>query len=73
MRLAHGRVAQTILLALMILTINLDILRSWTQTSTPAAKNESTEENLRNDGQRPPIPSASGIPPPAGIRTTQAT
>ncbi|WP_282702714.1 hypothetical protein [Streptomyces sp. CC219B] len=51
-RLAHGRVAQTILLAPMILTINLDILRSWTQTDTPAANEEFTEENTRRDGQR---------------------
>ncbi|MGH1556537.1 hypothetical protein ACRAWF_46755 [Streptomyces sp. L7] len=72
-RLAHGRVAQTILLALMILTINLDILHSWTQTSTPAADNKSTEDNTASDGQRPPISSASGIPPPAGAHTNQAT
>lgn len=72
-RLAHGRVAQTILLALMILTINLDILRSWTQTSTPIAGNEFTEENTGSNGQRPPVLSTSGIPPPADTRTTQAT
>ncbi|MFD7714334.1 hypothetical protein [Streptomyces sp. NPDC059814] len=32
-RLAHGRVAQTILLALMICSINLHILFSWDQTT----------------------------------------
>lgn len=69
-QLAHGRVAQTLLLALMILTINVDILRSWTQTSTPVADNEFTEENTGRDGQRPPVSSTSGIPPPAGTRTT---
>lgn len=57
----------------MILTINLDILHSWTQTSTPGADNEFTEENTGSDGQRPPVSSTSGIPPPAGTRTTQAT
>ena len=57
----------------MILTINLDILHSWTQTSTPVADKEFAEEKTWSDGQRPPIPPASGIPPPAGTRTTQAT
>lgn len=56
----------------MILTINLDILHSWTQTSTPAADNEPAEDNTASDGQRPPVSSASGIPPPASTRTTQA-
>ena len=75
-RLAHGRVAQTILLALMIFTINLSILHSWTQTSALVADAEFVEENDVIDvidGQRPPVTSASGIPPPAGTRTTQAT
>ncbi|MFJ2607599.1 hypothetical protein ACIO13_21890 [Streptomyces sp. NPDC087425] len=71
-RLAHGRVAQTILLALMILTINLGILHSWTQTSTPP-DDEFTEENTGSDGQRPPVSSASGIPPPANPRTNETT
>jgi hypothetical protein len=44
-RLAHGRIAQTILLALMIFTINLGILHSWTQTSTPAADAQPSKEN----------------------------
>jgi hypothetical protein len=72
-RLAHGRVAQTILLALMILTINLGILHSWTQTSTPAADAELSEENTGGNEQRPPVTSASGIPPPADARTTEMT
>ncbi|MEU9145910.1 hypothetical protein [Streptomyces sp. NPDC048349] len=32
-RLAHGRVAQAILLALMICSVNLAILHSWRQTT----------------------------------------
>ncbi|KAB1147088.1 hypothetical protein F7R91_12145 [Streptomyces luteolifulvus] len=71
-RLAHGRVAQTVLLALMIFTTNLGILHSWTQTSPPTA-DEFAEENIGGDEQQPPISSASGIPPPAGTRTTATT
>ncbi|GGL18749.1 hypothetical protein [Streptomyces flaveus] len=56
----------------MIFTINLGILHSWTQSSTPAADAERSEENT-GGGQRPPVTSASGIPPPADIRTTETT
>ncbi|WP_425834054.1 hypothetical protein [Streptomyces fractus] len=70
-RLAHGRVAQTILLALMITKINLGILHSWTQTSTAVSGEAPTEPNTGSDGQRPPTPSASGIPPPAGPHITE--
>ncbi|WP_327722974.1 hypothetical protein OG381_49400 (plasmid) [Streptomyces sp. NBC_00490] len=51
----------------------LDALHSWTQTSAPVPDNEFTEENSGSDGQRPPVSSASGIPPPASTHTIQAT
>lgn len=70
-RLAHGRVAQTILLALMIFTINLSILHSWKQTNTSVTGSESAQEITESDGQPPAPTSASGIPPPIGTRTTE--
>jgi len=56
-----------------VFTINLGILHSWTQTSTPAADNKFADENTGSDGQWPPITSASGLPPPADTHTTQTT
>ncbi|MFJ7421744.1 hypothetical protein ACIQXD_24495 [Streptomyces uncialis] len=64
-RLAHGRVAQTILLALMICSINLHILFTWQQTtSTPATATTHEGAALASSAPRPL--DATGLPPPTG-------
>ncbi|NUW03076.1 hypothetical protein [Streptomyces sp. CAI 127] len=70
-RLAHGRVAQTILLALMICSINLHILFAWQQTSEARAT-ATTHEVAPIAGPAAREPDAAGLPPPNGpeIRTT---
>jgi hypothetical protein len=64
-RLAHGRVAQTILLALMIAAMNLDILSAWENATgrTTAAGPDATTEmtghtqlGVITDGRSPPQP-----------------
>ncbi|MDX3098964.1 hypothetical protein PV417_31420 [Streptomyces sp. ME19-03-3] len=70
-RLAHGRVAQTILLALMICSINLHILFAWQQsTGTRATPTTHEITALAAPAARPP--DTAGLPPPTGppIRTT---
>lgn len=66
-RLAHGRVAQTILLALMICSINLHILFAWQQTSGARAT-ATTPEVVTITGPAAQTPSEAGLPPPAGRR-----
>lgn len=62
-RLAHGRVAQTILLALMICSINLHILFSWQQTTRPQTTGTAHEiAPLAGSASTPP--DAAGLPPP---------
>ncbi|WP_329306819.1 hypothetical protein OG322_21995 [Streptomyces sp. NBC_01260] len=62
-RLAHGRVAQTILLALMICSINLHILFSWHQTTrTQATGTAHGVTALAGSASTPP--DAAGLPPP---------
>ncbi|MEU3074257.1 hypothetical protein [Streptomyces laurentii] len=70
-RLAHGRVAQTILLALMICSINLHILFTWQQT-TGTAEAVATHELAAIAGPAARPPDATGLPPPTGqeIRET---
>ncbi|MFI6651399.1 hypothetical protein ACIBI8_27820 [Streptomyces sp. NPDC050529] len=62
-RLAHGRAAQTILLALMICSINLHILFSWQQTTRPQTTGTAHEiAPLAGSASTPP--DAAGLPPP---------
>ncbi|MHC0432542.1 hypothetical protein ACX6XY_20535 [Streptomyces sp. O3] len=62
-RLAHGRVAQTILLALMICSINLHILFVWQQTAGAQATATAHEvAPIAGAPARPP--GATGLPPP---------
>lgn len=63
-RLAHRRVAQTILVALMICTLNLQIIYSWhlTTGTQPAPTDEDTCP--KTDGIVPTPPAVNGIPPP---------
>ncbi|MEV5528206.1 hypothetical protein [Streptomyces prunicolor] len=63
-RLAHGRVAQTILLALMILTINLGILLAWDQTTTETSSNAVPADSTTPNELTPPPVIATGLPPP---------
>ena len=62
-RPAHGRVAQTILLALMICAINLDILSTWEQTTgqTVATEPETISEPT---GHVAPAVITDGLSPP---------
>ncbi|MFJ7910058.1 hypothetical protein [Kitasatospora sp. NPDC096204] len=62
-RLAHGRVAQSILLALMICMINLQILHDWTRSnSTEPTAGDS--EQAEHDGLTPIPLTTNGLPPP---------
>ena len=63
-RLAHGRVAQTILLALMILMINLQIIQDWISTSSPTPTEPGSDQDY--DGLTPMPLTANGLPPPPG-------
>ncbi|MDH6627909.1 hypothetical protein M2271_005738 [Streptomyces sp. LBL] len=71
-RLAHGRVAQTILLALMICSINLHILLSWQQT-TGTETTATTHETAALTGPAPQPPDAAGMPPPTRPETRTTT
>ncbi|WP_049580553.1 hypothetical protein [Streptomyces sp. SBT349] len=73
-RLAHGRVAQTILLALMICTINLEALstsqNATGQTTTVRAELDETSEVT---GHTPGPVTANGLPPPRpAVNSTNA-
>jgi hypothetical protein len=70
-RLAHGRVAQTILLALMILTINLGILLTWDQTTTETSSSAVPADAVTPNGLTPPPTIATGLLPPT--RPSDAT
>ncbi|WP_329020267.1 hypothetical protein [Streptomyces sp. NBC_00690] len=70
-RLAHGRVAQTTLLALMICSINLHILFTWQQTTSAGAAT-TTHEGPTLTGPTPRPPDATGLPPPTGRSETRA-
>ncbi|MFE4976139.1 hypothetical protein ACFRAR_29060 [Kitasatospora sp. NPDC056651] len=61
-RLAHGRVAQTILLALMILMINLRTIQDWLRTTTPELTTTPAVEHY--DGLTPAPTDFNGLPPP---------
>ncbi|WP_145792738.1 hypothetical protein [Kitasatospora atroaurantiaca] len=61
-RLAHGRVAQSILLALMICMINLQILHDWTRTSSSELIEADCGQDY--DGLTPMPLTTNGIPPP---------
>jgi len=65
-RLAHGRAAQTLLVALMICTLNLQILHDWKHTTgtsepIPAAENDEPSHSPILDET-----AATGRPPPSG-------
>ncbi|MFF7193410.1 hypothetical protein ACFZAM_06880 [Streptomyces sp. NPDC008079] len=64
-RLAHGRVAQTILLALMICSINLHILFTWQQTTGTERALTTLCEAGAPSGPALSPPAATRIPPPA--------
>lgn len=61
--LAHGRVAQTILLALMIYSINLHILFSWQQTNGARAT-ATAPDVVTITGSAAQTPREAGLPPP---------
>ena len=65
-RLAHGRTAQTILLALMICSINLHILTTWEATTgQPPVTGGSRSVSEGASPASEPVPTTiSGIPPP---------
>ncbi|WP_414168816.1 hypothetical protein ACMATS_22340 [Streptoverticillium reticulum] len=64
-RLAHGRAAQTILVALMICTLNLQILHDWhlTTGTTPTPETASSAPDNDNPAMTA-TPASTGIPPP---------
>ncbi|MFD7018523.1 hypothetical protein [Streptomyces sp. NPDC059928] len=73
-RLAHGRAAQTVLLALMICSINLHILHVWDQTTaTDAAARDTTREINTLGAPVSPAPIAAGLPPPRQPDTPATT
>ncbi|MFI7636759.1 hypothetical protein [Nonomuraea sp. NPDC049400] len=63
-RLAHGRVAQATLVALMVCVANLHMLASWRQTTDrrPVAHTAAT---LASGQSSSPLPPARSRPPPA--------
>ncbi|MGK5637642.1 hypothetical protein ACSNOK_04885 [Streptomyces sp. URMC 126] len=64
-RLAHGRAAQTILVALMVCTLNLQILHDWHLTSGTPPTPETVFSGFKHDGHLTPTAHTStGIPPP---------
>lgn len=63
-RLAHRRVAQTILLALMILTINLGILLTWDQTTAETSSSTVPADSVTPNRLTPPSATATELPPP---------
>ncbi|MGW3230234.1 hypothetical protein [Kitasatospora sp. NPDC001095] len=70
-RLAHGRVAQAILLALMILMINLLTIQDWFCTTSPELTTTHTVEDY--DDLTPPPRSSTAFPHrPADEQLTEA-
>ncbi|MFG3001381.1 hypothetical protein [Streptomyces sp. NPDC048340] len=63
-RLAHGRVAQTILLALMVCSTNLQMLFTWDQT-TATGKGHPVDVTAELAGIVPTAIPANGLSPPA--------
>jgi hypothetical protein len=64
-RLAHGRAAQTLLVALMLCTLNLQILRDWETTRTDGDQPaEPAHQQARPDSEPPDPITATGRPPP---------
>ncbi len=63
-RLAHGRVAQTILLALMILMINLQIIHDWIGVNGSESAMNGSDQDY--DGLTPMLLTTNGHPPPPG-------
>jgi hypothetical protein len=65
-RLAHGRAAQTILVALMLCTLNLQILHDWRHANNIAEPlNASETSNEPPQTKDPSGPAETGRPPPA--------
>ncbi|WP_327129408.1 hypothetical protein [Streptomyces sp. NBC_01727] len=64
-RLAHGRVAQAILLALMICSINLHMLSTWENTTPRMTTSISQPDEISEPMElgEPPLV-ATGVPPP---------
>ncbi|MBT2454166.1 hypothetical protein [Streptomyces sp. ISL-86] len=63
-RLAHGRVAQTVLLALMVCSTNLQMLFSWTQTTGTTAHGGDVDAITELAGTAPAATTAHGPSPP---------
>ncbi|WP_449486081.1 hypothetical protein [Streptomyces avidinii] len=63
-RLAHGRVAQTILLALMVCSANLQMLFSWDQTTGTAANGDLVDVITELTETAPAPITANGLSPP---------
>ncbi|MBT2479454.1 hypothetical protein [Streptomyces sp. ISL-94] len=63
-RLAHGRVAQTILLALMICSANLQMIFSWTQTIGTTGTSGVADAISELAGTAPASITENGLPPP---------
>ncbi|WP_327425455.1 hypothetical protein OG963_00860 [Streptomyces sp. NBC_01707] len=63
-RLAHGRVAQTILLALMVCSANLQMLFSWDQTTGTAANGDLVSVIAELTETVPASITANGLSPP---------
>ncbi len=65
-RLAHGRAAQTILIALMICTLNLQILHDWHHTTGTSEPFEANANEEPPTDIPPTAPAETGRPPPDG-------
>ena len=64
--LAHGRTAQTILVALTICTLNLQILHDWKHTTGTTEPPPDSEGQAPLSSSLPNEPTATGRPPPSG-------
>ena len=65
-RLAHGRAAQTILVALTICTLNLQILHDWKHTTGTTEPIPAPEDDQPSPRPVPGELAAIGRPPPDG-------
>jgi len=65
-RLAHGRAAQTVLVALMLCALNLQILHDWKHTNAVNEPTISIENAEPSNAENPAIPAETGRPPPTG-------
>ncbi|MEV8341063.1 DUF5958 family protein [Streptomyces niveus] len=63
-RLAHGRVAQTILLALMVCSANLQMLFTWGQTAGTTANGDPADVITEPSETAPGPLAANGLSPP---------